>query len=333
MIVDIEEIFNEFGYGEHHPKWIRKFLLFARNNWEISPQYVLLVGGATFDPADYLNTGKVDYIPTYLYINEDPLMESASDSWFVIEDNVPWCAIGRLPVSSVEEASWVVQKIIEYEKTHNRGFFNARALFVADNRLPSFRFYSEDLIEKVLPEYVLPLRVYIEESIDPRAEILEVISSGVNIINYIGHGLQRGWTNNIFTSDDASRLRNRHLFFLISMTCYDGMFTDPYGSAFAWEMTRSLGGAIAAFSPSTVVRFGRHRVLNQVVLEEIYSGEWTTIGQAILEAKRRLSEDPTYRDIIYIYNLIGDPATSLFIEEPIDISQPWSVKLKMFIFF
>ena len=50
MVVDIDDIYNEFSDGLFNPFAIQKFLRYAYNNWQQpTPTYVLLVGDAHYD--------------------------------------------------------------------------------------------------------------------------------------------------------------------------------------------------------------------------------------------------------------------------------------------
>ena len=52
-VVDVEDIFDEFGYGLVTPQAIKDFITYAYENWQSpAPQYVLLVGDTTYDYKD-----------------------------------------------------------------------------------------------------------------------------------------------------------------------------------------------------------------------------------------------------------------------------------------
>src|SRR5207237_3734535 len=82
-----------------------------------APHYVLLAGDASYDPKNYFGRGFNDLVPTKL--TDTVQMEAASDDWFVDfnNDGVADTAIGRLPVRSAADATLMVNKIINYEKT------------------------------------------------------------------------------------------------------------------------------------------------------------------------------------------------------------------------
>ena len=67
VVVDVQDIFDEFSYGMTTPVAIKDFLAYAYDNWTApAPQYVLLVGDAIYDFHDRWGTGKINYVPAYL---------------------------------------------------------------------------------------------------------------------------------------------------------------------------------------------------------------------------------------------------------------------------
>ena len=98
QIADVQDVYDEQGFGDKSPAAIRAFIQRARASWRVPPRFVLFVGDATFDPRNFLAKGDFDFVPTQLI--DTAAMETASDDWFVDDDldGVPEIAIGRLPV-------------------------------------------------------------------------------------------------------------------------------------------------------------------------------------------------------------------------------------------
>ena len=116
-VASLEEVYEQFGHGEVSPQAIKEFVEYAYHSWATpSLRYVLLLGDASYDPKDYLQTGVRDWLPgfpvktSYLWTVSDPAYASVNG-----EDLLPDLAIGRLPAGSVDEAQRLVQKIIAYE--------------------------------------------------------------------------------------------------------------------------------------------------------------------------------------------------------------------------
>ena len=50
MAVPVQAIYDQFGEGQTEAEAIRSFLQYATTHWATQPQYVLLVGDASYDP-------------------------------------------------------------------------------------------------------------------------------------------------------------------------------------------------------------------------------------------------------------------------------------------
>ena len=102
-VVNVDSIYDEFGYGEHGADAIKNFLAYAQQNWVIKPQYILLVGGASLDPRNFLGFGDLDFVPTE-YVATQELLTS-SDGAFVDFQNtgIESIPIGRLPVRTLAD--------------------------------------------------------------------------------------------------------------------------------------------------------------------------------------------------------------------------------------
>ncbi len=156
MVVDVQDVYDEFSGGLMDPEAIRQFLAYARDNWQRpAPQYVVLVGDGNYDYKDNLVHEEKQFIPPYLDLVDCFLGETAADNRFVAgprtnsnpnalecqKHAMPYMAIGRLPVNTVAEAMSVVTRIVCYEDPTNAlceglppapAGWEQRALFVAD---------------------------------------------------------------------------------------------------------------------------------------------------------------------------------------------------------
>src|SRR6185369_443794 len=85
MVVNVEDVFDEFSYGTHTPQAIRDFMALAKTSWAQGPAYLLLVGDASYDPRNYLGVGNFDFVPSKQIdtgtASTDTALETASDDW------------------------------------------------------------------------------------------------------------------------------------------------------------------------------------------------------------------------------------------------------------
>ena len=61
--VNVDDLYDEFNFGERSPNAIRDFMRHAAAHWQSKPRYLLLFGGASVDPRNYLGFGFLDFVP------------------------------------------------------------------------------------------------------------------------------------------------------------------------------------------------------------------------------------------------------------------------------
>jgi hypothetical protein len=65
-LIDIEDIYDEFSYGNKTVQALKDFITYAATSWKKKPRYLLLAGDASYDGRNYLGFGDVDVVPTKL---------------------------------------------------------------------------------------------------------------------------------------------------------------------------------------------------------------------------------------------------------------------------
>jgi hypothetical protein len=310
-LIDVEDLYDEFSFGNKSPKAIKDFLASAKSNWRRAPRFVLLVGDASLDPKNYFGLGDLDFVPTKLV--DTGYMETASDDWFVDtnSDGLPEIAVGRLPVQTLEEAAIVVSKIIGYEKSSKKN----EALLVADRVDNSDDFDFERGSEEVralLPSYLIARKIYRSQfSSDSQANgvLLSAINQGPLLVNFIGHGSIEIWRGNIFTSDDAEALVNGfRLPFFVNMTCLNGYFQDPYSETLGEALLKAKqGGAIGIWASSGLTEPDKQALMNKEIIKLLFGRDSLTLGEATAKAKAATGD----QDIRKTWILFGDPTTRL----------------------
>ena len=99
--------------------------------------------------------------------------------------------------------------------------------------------------------------------------------------------------------------RNAHLPVVYSFTCYDGMFAYPNATALSAGMLLSPGGARAVFSPSSALSPVQHRFLLEALVAQQHA---STLGERLQRVREvLLSAGAGAAELVYIYNLLGDP--------------------------
>jgi hypothetical protein len=323
QVVTITEVYDQFSHGLADPAAIRELLRYAHAHWaKPAPQYVLLVGDASYDYLDNLKGPNKSLLPTSL-VETAFSGQTVSDNWFVCldEENVlPDMAIGRLPVSTADEARAVVDKIIAYEQDAPPGDWRQRIVLVADGKEASFATQSDLLAEESVPSVYEVSRVYGASLEDAPSVVAQELAAGSLVVNYAGHGSIDTWSEDrLFSSEQIDSLGNGgRQPMMIMMSCLLGFFGHPERDAMAEELLLAKdGGAVAVVAPSSVTLSSDQGPLNRALVKVLLREEAPPVGLAILEAKRSIAgETQGQRDVIETFTLLGDPALRLVSPSP-----------------
>jgi uncharacterized repeat protein (TIGR01451 family) len=331
MVVDVQDVYDEFGGGVFDPLAIQRFLAYAYQTWTPpAPAYVLLVGDGHYDFKDNLGRGEPIYIPPYLADVDPWISEVAADNRYVCvsgDDVMPDMHLGRLPVKTEAEVAAVVAKIIGYEEAPPHADWNSELLFVADNLDPGagdFAALSDNIADNYLPDPYTADKVYYAVThptpAEARAAIIDAVNEGRLLVNYIGHAAIPYWAaEQLFGVNDIPALTNDdRLPFMVPMTCLDGFYIRPspagldYSSLAEVVVRASDRGAIASWSPTGMGVASGHDYLNQGLFLALFADDLVRLGPATTEAKLYLySQTGLYRELLDTYALFGDPATAL----------------------
>ena len=301
MVVDLEDIYDEFNHGLVSPKAIRSFLACAGQRWRRRPKYVVLAGKGTYDYKDNLGCGD-NLLP--------PLLTSTAYGLFASDGQfAPGVAIGRLPAVTPDELAQLVQKIIAYERAE-RGWAK-RVLMLADDPDGGGDFPADsDDIATLVPAAFTLDKIYLSELpiAQARERLMDRLNDGAALVNYMGHGgLDRLASEGLLTAADVGSLVNGdRLPVVTALTCAAGRFAMPgYVCLGETLLLRTGGGAIAFWGPSGLSLNDRAKILGQGFFKEFFRPGRTTLGGVVLGALRsHRADDDTSR----VYNLLGDPA-------------------------
>jgi hypothetical protein len=309
VLVPINDLYDEFNFGERSPYVIRQFLKFANKNWTTAPKFLLLNGRASLDPRNYLGFGHLDFVPTKLVATSS--LMTASDDWFsdFNDSGVPTIATGRLPVSTQDEARIVAGKIAGYEGQSTNGSWTGQALIVADrNDTENFTRDSQS-VQALLPPNLNVTDVFTTTvgSATARQEIISGINSGQLLVNYLGHGSETQWSgDNLLDNNTATALTNgSQLPVFLIMNCLNGFFQDVYQQPLAVSlMTAPEGGAAAVLASSGLNQSAPQTQLDKLIVQDALNPSRPALGEVIRKAKSQVTDIGVRKT----YILFGDPA-------------------------
>jgi hypothetical protein len=315
LVVDIEDVYDEFSHGIADPNAIWSFLAHAHGSWRIPPRYVVLAGDGSHDYRDHLGFGD-SVIPTLLVPTPDGLFPSDNLYGDVLgNDWVSEIAVGRLTVIDADELDAVIDKIVSYEAAS--GVWTKRITLAAgaDDEAGNFVADSEVLAAKLPEDYAVE-RIYLDRmsAEQARAEFHGALTGGRVYVNFIGHGGITGIGNaGLLDSADVAALSNGlRLPVFTAASCLVNQFALPGFDALGEHLiTAPDGGAIAVWSASGLSINRWARELDSAFYEAIFEDGERRLGDAIINGQRRYASRGGPRYLLDIYNLLGDPALVL----------------------
>ncbi|WP_083322307.1 type IX secretion system sortase PorU [Hymenobacter lapidarius] len=222
--------------------------------------------------------------------------------------------VGRLPVrapkgqrTNADQAKVVVDKIISYDSAPALGKWRNRITLVSDDGNGDlFVGQGSELISQSLqassPVYNLH-KVYLDlypqivvaagqRSPEASRAIDQSVEQGSLIVNYLGHGGPKGWTDEqVLTNESVMALRNPNNFtFFTTGTCDFSTYDNPdFTSAGEQSLTDNpTGGAVGLFTTTRVVDAGLNAGLNQSYFNRVLrpvNGKMPNIGTIIMLSK------------------------------------------------
>ncbi len=301
-VVLVDDIYDEFRFGEHSPEAIREFLRIASTRWQLKPGYVLLFGDSSWDPRNYLGQVDRDVVPTKLL--DTAFQETGSDPWLADfnDDGVEEISLGRLPVINPDEANIMLEKLARYESQSAR---QKSSVMVADR---NFQYYN-DVLQSELPDEVQSSRIERSSMTDAEMhnQIVSQLNAGPMVVTYTGHGAPNLWAAaGVFRTESVASLNNEKLSIYLMMTCLNGYIlaanNDSIAEAF---LKKENGGAIAVWASSGTTYPDKQLELSRALTRQMF-GENAGIyrlGDLIRTAKQSANDLDAKRT----WHLIGDP--------------------------
>lgn len=345
-VVDVQDIYRDFGFGQFDPVAIRDFLEYAYQAALPRPSACLLVGDGSYDFLNHGGSGSVNLIPPFivnnliddtagdqLFVSFGPLGTLDMDTSRVAQTDRGWdMMVGRWPVRDASEVQTVVQKIQDYESQPELGTWRNRVVMVADDEfgesgVGSEYFHTDQAegIDSEIPASYDRRKIYLFEyprdatgnKPAARDDIVGTWNEGMLLIDYVGHGSPNVWAHeDVFrrTRDLPQLANGRRLPMVYTASCSIGLFDDPHEEGMGEELVRlSGGGAIGVISATRLVFSQPNVDLNRAVFQFLFDPLWLTVGQALFAGLiQRQYIQPTPPPPIPIENdrkyvLLGDP--------------------------
>ena len=362
-VVNLEDIYQEFSSGKQDIGAIRnfaKYVYFNASSTDKRVKYLNAFGDASYDFKDRVSNN-TNIVPIYQALNSftEDEVSFASDDFYGMMDNDEGrmdfgtftsnsglytnfdlggidIAVGRMIVSTTQQAEEMVNKVIEYHDIKSYGSWRNNYVCIADDpstEKPADKFlqyYQNRLANKIATEKpFINLKKILLDSYQQetsaggkrypkaREEIFTAFEKGALVFNYLGHGgpeelaEERIWENS-----DGQNLNNRYKYPLfITITCDFSRFDNPYRPT-AGEFTfwNPKGGAISMITTIRSINQGAAQNFNDTLAQFLFSfgsDQYYSMADALRLAK---NTNPNTATNVVFY--LGDPAVMLAIPRP-----------------
>ncbi len=338
MIVTPSEIYNEFSAGVQDITAIRDFIrsMYLKSNGE-QPRYVVLMGDASYDYKDRL-VSNTNFVPTFQSKQSLSLSSSwDTDDYYGLMDEDEGddayglldIGIGRFPVSTVEQADRMIDKIECYltPNIETAGNWRNKIVFIADDGDTNLHMkQAEDLTDKVdtIFRNVNVDKIYYDAyqrvSVsggyrfpDAKDAVISAVENGAIIINYTGHGGETGWgAENVLEIPDINSWTNfKQLPVFITATCEFSRYDNPeHTSAGELVILNPNGGAVSMLTTSRLSFAQINYVLNDRIYDialNTIEEEQPALGDLMVYAK--VPHQKSTKNFV----ILGDPALKLMV--------------------
>jgi hypothetical protein len=342
--IPVDLIMNEFAGGGQDPTAIRDFARMLKSR-SSRFRWLLLMGDGSYDMR-HLNQDQADknFIPVFETVESmHPIKSFPSDDYFaLLSDEEGFdlkgaieIAVGRIPVSTPEEANNMVSKIIHYD-THpaTHGDWRLDLTYVADDEDGNQHLVqTEDVAntQQALHSKYNIRKIYLDayqqmnspggdRYPDVNAAINAAVQQGSLILNYFGHGGPSGWTQErvLGIPDIQSWTNLNKLPLFITATCSFTPYDEPsIESAGEQVLLNPAGGAIALLTTVRAVYSSSNKRLTSEVFERILLEDGP--GQLSIGEVMVLAKNSNHQDTVDVnarkFAIIGDPSLKIVIPE------------------
>jgi len=345
QVIQLSEIYNEFGSGSQDITAIRDFIkqVYTTNSsTEGKLKYVCFFGDSSYDYKDRI-TNNNNIVPVYESYQSFNLATSfVTDDYFVMLDpndglmltsDTIDVASGRIPVTTVQQAADVVDKILNYYSKNAFGDWRNTITLLADDidqtgeeTLQLGMERIADSIKKNKPVFNIN-KIYAdaykqetssggERYPQVNLALTNAIEKGTLVMDYFGHGGEDGFASErileIPQIQDFNNPKTLPLF--ITVTCEFSRFDNPLrttaGELVFWNKN---GGAASLITTTREVFISTGQNFNEKLMKILleFNNEDLTIAESLMATKNGFTSFQKF----FIY-FIGDPAMKLAIPKP-----------------
>jgi hypothetical protein len=328
-IIDIEDIYKEFNYGNKSAHAIKNFLRYTYKNWEKpAPQFLLLIGDANWDCRNHLaNSINVDYVPTYGW--------PVSDYWYTCLDNgidyLHDMFVGRIPVTQNSQVIYYLNKLKEYDNAPKMPWMK-KFLSLTGGGINGEKEIFKENMDGILYSHwidtpfsgdtmVVAKKNDLIVGVAEANEIIQKIDNGAIWVNFYGHGAP-----DVFDMDGwhADKLNNKGKYpFFTTISCNTSAFAEPRGISRneGYLLIPEKGFIGTGGSTNLGVDIPGMQIISNMMDNVTDTNiNQRTFGEIVQNAKyNMLSYDSVTRAYAQQFILLGDPMATIRIPKTRDI--------------
>jgi hypothetical protein len=342
----LEDILTAFPGTDyiHRNVALWKGLKWAKENWQVSFKYLVLIGSDNFvvDTTDS-NVYSVGLMPTWYYPNKP---EGAVDAqYFPVQVTDDWYAslsyanpptnswpaandtgisIGRIPAPTIGLCSLYVEKVKRFDLSGPKGPWRNNVLAIADDAMQGamrdvlwnyHQSSAENIIKNSLQGYSVkkrylsayPLDEFYEKPL-AKTGIAQTINQGISWAFFYGHGNDQVLTDEyVLTTESIDWFTNDSMpFIFLSFTSRNGSILGALPVPMSQKVLfKSQGGAIAYIASAYETYAVDNELLGQAFFSELKKNPNASLGALLARAKPKNND---YSLCAQTYFLLGDPA-------------------------
>jgi flagellar hook assembly protein FlgD len=321
-MVDVEQVFLQFGYGERQALGLRNYGQYIRRRYP-DLNYILLLGrGLNYRDRridqNAITYKNLDLIPTYGYPGGDNLLFAEKGA------SLPNILFGRIAAATPEQAQIYLQKVKEYEQklkspsSNDDLYWRKSILHLAGGNNEGFDSILDEFKESIEDSKWNPQVTSVEKTSSdpvqggPSNIVINKINEGVAIHTYLGHGAVSATEIGLDDPDLFNNVGKYPISFTLG--CNSGnIHTTGYSLSESFLFSRK--GNIAYISSTSIGTDGGYRSyglkLYPLIGGALYDASIAKQHYQSLEAFFQTNKDVYSTSLCQQLAIHGDPAIQL----------------------
>ncbi len=331
IVVSINQLYDQFSYGEYSPLAIRRFAEFMYKADQ--EQYIFLIGKGVYPNArsnqvyyrwDKSQFEVSDLVPTGGIPGSDNVFTAGLDGGAYY----PAIPIGRLNATTPDQVTAYLNKVIEIEATNYDALWRKKLIHLSggttESELNRFRNNVDDFKQIAIGDFLGGNVVTVNKKTDNASQLINIsdeVNDGALMITFFGHSSTTITDIDIgYVSDEVLGYQNagKYPFILVNGCNAGDIFTSTYTFGEDWVLTPNVGAT--GFMAHTSAGFEAPLKLYTDIFYHTAFGDTTyssyPLGAIIRESgKEFLAQNSNdAKNITQIQQMVlqGDPIMNVF---------------------